>query len=399
MSIILDPGHGGKDSGGGSNAKWLEKDIVLKISLYQYKRFKELGVEVSMTRYTDEYLSSQERTKIVRDSGAEICLSNHINSFNDKSVEGTELIHSIYSDGKLANYIMEKLVEAGAKKRRIFSRRHPDNSKLDYYYMHRETGKVQTVIIEYGFASNNNDTLRIQENWKEYAEAVVAGVCIYLNIPYSKEELKIEIVGKTVASLNQMQSWAKNNGASQKFIDAASIYYKYGLLTGIRADVLYCQSAKETNFGRYTGIVSEDMNNFAGIKIKNPVGDRKEDHESFSSVDDGIRAHFNHISAYVGKEPIGKPHDRYYVVKELNWAGTVKYVEELGGKWAPNNNYGKDIVNNYLNVLLDTEEQITDYKELYEKCKIECNSLKETNRLLEYKLNQIKDILKSDNSL
>lgn len=393
MSIILDPGHGGKDSGGGNNEKWLEKDMVLKISLYQYKRFKELGVHVKITRDSDKYLSQQERTKLVRDSGAEICISNHINNFNDTSVEGTEIIHSIYSDGKLAKYIMEKLVEAGAKNRRIFSRKHPNNSKLDYYYMNRETGKVQTVIVEYGFASNQRDTLRILENWEEYAEAVVAAVCVYLRIPYSEEKQKIEIIGKSIASIDQMQSWAKTKGASAKFIDAARIYYKYGLITGIRADVLYCQSAKETNFGRYTGVVSEDMNNFAGIKIKKPIGNRKQDHERFPSIDDGIRAHFNHMSAYVGKEPIGKPHDRYYVVKKLDWAGSTKYVEELGGKWAPDSNYGRDIITNYLSALLDTEEKIIDYKELYERCVTECNSLRETNKSLKNKLDQIKNIL------
>lgn len=393
MSIILDPGHGGKDPGGGNNEKWLEKDMVLKISLYQYRRLKELGVHVKMTRDTDKYLSQQERTKLVRESGVEICISNHINNFSDTSVEGTEIIHSIYSDGRLANYIMEKLVDAGAKKRRVFSRKHPNNSKLDYYYMNRETGKVQTVIVEYGFASNQKDTLRILENWEKYAEAVVAAVCVYLKIPYSEQYHKVEILGKSVASLDQMQLWAKDKGASDKFIDAAKIYCKYGLLTGIRADILYCQSAKETNFGRYTGIVSEDMNNFAGIKIKNPVGDRKKDHEAFPTIDDGIRAHFNHISAYVGKNPIGKPHDRYYIVKNLDWAGSIKYVEDLGGKWASSLNYGRDIINNYLTPLLNTGSEILDYKELYERCMVECNRLKETNQLLEDKLYRIKNIL------
>jgi len=39
MKIIIDPGHGGKDTGGGSNEFWLEKDMNLKISLYQHQGF------------------------------------------------------------------------------------------------------------------------------------------------------------------------------------------------------------------------------------------------------------------------------------------------------------------------------------------------------------------------
>ena len=38
------------------------------------------------------------------------------------------------------------------------------------------------------------------------------------------------------------------------------------------------------------------------------------------------------MAAYVGLAPVGEPHDRYYVVKSIAWAGTVKYVEQLGGR-------------------------------------------------------------------
>ncbi len=59
---------------------------------------------------------------------------------------------------------------------------------------------------------------------------------------------------------------------------------------------------------------------------------------------DGVRAHVNHICAYVGQEPIGEPHGRYHTVMGLNWAGTIKYVEELGGKYAPSITYGIELV-------------------------------------------------------
>ena len=168
------------------------------------------------------------------------------------------------------------------------------------------------------------------------------------------------IIGKTQTTVAQMQAWAIKRGAHQRFIDIAPTYHKYGLLTGIRAEVLYCQSAKETAFGKFTGAVTPDMNNWAGIKIGSPIGDRREDHESFPTPDDGVRAHFNHIAAYVGIATVGVPHARYHVVKKLSWAGSIRYVEELGGKYAPNPDYGKSIVRDYMTGLLAVPTPVID---------------------------------------
>ncbi len=162
------------------------------------------------------------------------------------------------------------------------------------------------------------------------------------------------ITGKPQAAVAQAQEWARQNNAHQRFIDIAQAYWHYGQLTNIRPEVLYAQSAHETAFGRYGGAVTPDQNNWAGIKVKNPSGDRREDHETFATPEDGVRGHFNHICAYVGYEPIGKPHPRYEVVKSMPWAGTVRYVEELGGKWAPGADYGIRLVRDFLAPLLTT---------------------------------------------
>ncbi|MCG4580866.1 cell wall-binding repeat-containing protein [Clostridium cochlearium] len=162
----------------------------------------------------------------------------------------------------------------------------------------------------------------------------------------------IPIVGKSKVTVETMKNWAKSRGATEKFINVADLYFKYGELTGIRADVLYAQSAKETAFGKFGGAVTEDMNNFAGIKIKNAIGDKKEDHETFATPEDGVRAHFNHIAAYCGVNPVGQPHPRYFVVKSCSWSGNIKTVGELAGKYCPNPAYSRDLINNFLNDLL-----------------------------------------------
>ena len=181
--LIIDPGHGGADPGGGSNALWKEKDLVLQISLYQAERFEKLGVDVALTRRTDVTISAPDRTEIVRESGARYCISNHINAGGG---DGVETIHSVHSDGKLARAIAEAIRESGQNLRRVFTRTLPGNANRDYYFMHRETGGVETVIIEYGFAdSKRDDVEQLRAHWREYAEAVVRAFCSHIGHPYA----------------------------------------------------------------------------------------------------------------------------------------------------------------------------------------------------------------------
>ncbi len=172
-----------------------------------------------------------------------------------------------------------------------------------------------------------------------------AEACCFLYRVIAPEADKTPITGDAEVTVEQAQAWAKAKGAADIYINAAPLYWYYGHQFGIRPEVMYAQAGKETGYGKYGGAVLPEMNNWAGIKIKSPEGDRTEDHETFATPDDGVRAHFNHMSAYVGLAPIGEPHDRYYVVKTIAWAGTIKYVEQLGGRWCPDITYGYAILN------------------------------------------------------
>ncbi|MDR5000071.1 N-acetylmuramoyl-L-alanine amidase family protein [Brevibacillus parabrevis] len=179
--LIVDAGHGGVDPGGGNNAQFLEKNMTLQISLYQFNRFKELNIPVAMTRTSDTTLSSDARTALVRNSGARYCISNHINAGGGR---GSEVIYSIYGSAVFPRMIQEELEAEGMPNRRIFTRTLPNNPNRDYYYMHRETGSVETVIIEYGFADNPLDADTLAKDWKKLAEGVVRAFCEYAKLPY-----------------------------------------------------------------------------------------------------------------------------------------------------------------------------------------------------------------------
>ncbi|UFJ41262.1 N-acetylmuramoyl-L-alanine amidase [Brevibacillus humidisoli] len=179
--LIIDPGHGGIDPGGGSNQLFTEKKMVLDISLYQYRRFQELGIEVAITRTEDITLDSETRAEIVRSSDADYCISNHINTGGGR---GAEAIYSIYATAALPSTLLDQLEAVGMPRRRVFTRAYPGNPRLDYYYMHRETGKVETVILEYGFADNPLDAQKIDTDWEALSEAVVRGFCEHTGKTY-----------------------------------------------------------------------------------------------------------------------------------------------------------------------------------------------------------------------
>lgn len=81
--VIIDPGHGGTDSGATGN-NLLEKDYNLLISKYMYDRFKELEIPVAITRDSDTTLSPTDRVNTILNkfgnSSDVILISNHINS-------------------------------------------------------------------------------------------------------------------------------------------------------------------------------------------------------------------------------------------------------------------------------------------------------------------------------
>lgn len=151
-----------------------------------YDRFKELGVPVSITRNDDKTLSPSERPNVVKSfygNGSDvIVLSNHINSGGG---EGAEVIYALRNSNNLSSKILNALESAGQVTRKYYQRRLPSNTSKDYYYIIRDTDNNETVIIEYGFLDNVNDSNRLKANYKSYAEAVVKAVCEYADYNYS----------------------------------------------------------------------------------------------------------------------------------------------------------------------------------------------------------------------
>lgn len=186
--VIIDPGHGGTDSGATGN-NLLEKDYNLLISKYMYDRFKELGVPVAITRDSDTTLSPTDRVNTILNkfgnSSDVILISNHVNSGGG---EGAEVIYALRNRDTLAKRILENIGATGQTIRKYYQRRLPSDTSKDYYFIHRNTGNLEPLIVEYGFIDNTKDVEFLKENYKELAEAVIAAVANYIGVPYTPPE-------------------------------------------------------------------------------------------------------------------------------------------------------------------------------------------------------------------
>ena len=186
--VIIDPGHGGTDSGATGN-NLLEKDYNLLISKYMYDRFKELGVPVAITRDSDTTLSPTDRVNTILNkfgnSSDVILISNHVNSGGG---EGAEVIYALRNRDTLAKRILENIGAAGQETRKYYQRRLPSDTSKDYYFIHRNTGNLEPLIVEYGFIDNTKDVEFLKENYKELAEAVISAVANYIGVPYTPPE-------------------------------------------------------------------------------------------------------------------------------------------------------------------------------------------------------------------
>ena len=203
--IVIDPGHGGTDPGASGNGI-IEKNLTLDISKYMYDRFRELGIPVSITRLDDSTLSPTDRVnKILSFYGSDpnvIVISNHINAGGG---DGAEVIYALRNSNRFANLIGSELEKSGQNLRKVYQRRLPSNPSRDYYFIHRNTGNTEPVIVEYGFLdSSKDDVNQLKNNYRNLAEGVVRAVLEYTGyeeVPNTESDLYVVRRGDSLWSI------------------------------------------------------------------------------------------------------------------------------------------------------------------------------------------------------
>lgn len=181
VKIVLDPGHGGKDSGAVGVGGLMEKNVCLDLAhrvndkLGQYE-----GVSVTLTRTKDEYPSLQDRAALANKVGADLFLSLHNNS-GPESAGGFESYTAVTCSATTKKYqdILHKAVYAyfakfGVKDRGEKKDNEGAHSRI---YVLRAT-KMPAILLENLFITNpkENQLLRDGQFLDGLAEAIAGGI-------------------------------------------------------------------------------------------------------------------------------------------------------------------------------------------------------------------------------
>ena len=162
--IVIDPGHGGKDSGAIGRNGVLEKEVVLNIAeaILELNKHRKSPLDIYLTRYSDTLISLSDRTKLAKALKANLFVSLHCNHSDNPDARGVEVYVakaiSKYSDD--ATWLAFQLQDELNKSLGFESR----GMKFANFQVLRETiHDLPSVLVELGFLSNGNENVYFQK--------------------------------------------------------------------------------------------------------------------------------------------------------------------------------------------------------------------------------------------
>ena len=175
--IVVDPGHGGHDSGAVSNGA-RESDIVLKVGFFVTNFLASYDCRVVMTRVFDTFLSLQERRTLTNESKATAFVSIHCNFFNDPAAHGFEYYTTpgTTRSDKLATRMIDRHSAHFLDQRLRTDRSDGDADKEANFAVLR--CHAPAVLAEFGFISNAKEREMMLRESKQKAFAQCMGFAI-----------------------------------------------------------------------------------------------------------------------------------------------------------------------------------------------------------------------------
>jgi len=216
QTIVIDPGHGGKDPGAIGKSGLREKDIVLDVGLRLRKLIKErLGANVIMTRETDVFIPLEERTAIANTKGADLFVSVHANASRRTGAKGVETYLLGRATDRDAMATAERENSASEKSLNTLeliltdlmnTAKKEESLRLAYYVQENMIGHLEkrykvtdlgvkqapfyvlvnarmpSILAEISFISNPEEERLLSEEGhrQEIAEAILAGIRKYI---------------------------------------------------------------------------------------------------------------------------------------------------------------------------------------------------------------------------
>ena len=188
-SIVIDAGHGGRDGGAvGKQTGVTESELNLKYAKKLESICKEFGIGVVMTRADmnglyDESAPNKKRSEmekrktIINESGADLMVSLHMNSFPLESCNGA---YVFYANGSDDGFRLAKGVQTSLC--RSFENARGYVSVGDYFVLNFSV--IPSILIECGFLSNpTEEKLLISDEYCEgFCYSVLAGILSYFEM-------------------------------------------------------------------------------------------------------------------------------------------------------------------------------------------------------------------------
>lgn len=174
VTIVIDAGHGGKDSGARSKDGTQEKTLALKVAKSLSKKLESNGYEVIMTRDKDEYIELLDRAGIANDENAELFLSIHFNSSANSEANGIE---TFYANEKTVGIKTVEQKHFASEIQKALFKITGENSrgvKDGSSYIVLNKTKTVAALTELGFMSNKDDLELITDD--EYLEKLAVGL-------------------------------------------------------------------------------------------------------------------------------------------------------------------------------------------------------------------------------
>jgi N-acetylmuramoyl-L-alanine amidase len=175
-SIVLDAGHGGRDSGAASHRDdYEEKALTLSTTFLVQEELKKLGYDVILTRSHDTYVPLNTRAQIANNHHADLFVSIHYNFALSEEVNGIEIFYykkpaneddeRLIKSKKLAQKVLTAVIENTQSASR--------GVKQANFAVIRET-HMPAILVEAGFLSNRQERLKIKD--PRYLKALAAGI-------------------------------------------------------------------------------------------------------------------------------------------------------------------------------------------------------------------------------
>lgn len=165
-TVVLDPGHGGRDGGAIGTRGTLEKDLTMSTAKLVYDKLKASGADVHLTRSSDSYISLSSRVSTAHYRDADAFISLHFDSIENRSVHGmTTYYYSSSKDKPLASPVHDELLKQARLKDR--------GTKFGDYHVIREN-RQPAVLLELGYVSNSAEELTVSSG--SYQERVAQGI-------------------------------------------------------------------------------------------------------------------------------------------------------------------------------------------------------------------------------